>query len=424
MKIKSYTLFFLLFILKVNCYSQTFVSTNPENKNAILEEFTGLMCTWCPDGHKIANEIKASNPDDFFAINIHEGYYALWPNRPDYTTPSGNAIANLWGVSSWPIGVINRGNTLLSRGSWASAVNSTISQSSYVNVAAKSTIDIVTRELTVEVEAYFTSNGSGQNNVNIALLQNNVEGYQYNASLNPGQILPNGNYNHTHMLRNMITGISGDNIALFSISGSKSSSLDMIEIDFSEIIVNDFSYGNFSSTLDATQGVLNGLVASRTGTVIEDVSVTGFDSGGNEMVSTLTDSSGNFSFTLAEDMTLEIEKDFVNDRTVTVRDALDALKLSIGMTKSDGVNNPLDFLAADMNQDGKVSVRDSLDILKYSLKMDSSPAQWKFIPDDLDTSGFSRLDASYDGSLDVQFYDLQSEQNIVGILVGDVNGTF
>ena len=49
-------------------------------------------------------------------------------------------------------------NTLLSRGSWASAVNSTISQSSYVNVAAKSTIDIVTRELTVEVEAYFTMN--------------------------------------------------------------------------------------------------------------------------------------------------------------------------------------------------------------------------------------------------------------------------
>ena len=100
-------------------------------------------------------------------------------------------------------------------------------------------------------------------------------------------------------------------------------------------------------------------------------------------------------------MTLEIEKDFVNNSTVTVRDALDALKLSIGMTKSDGTTNPLDFLAADMNQDGKVSVRDALDILKYSLKMDSSPAQWKFIPDELDTSGFSRQDASYDGSYEV-----------------------
>ena len=127
---------------------------------------------------------------------------------------------------------------------------------------------------------------------------------------------------------------------------------------------------------------------------------------------------------IAEDMALEIEKDFVNNRTFTVRDALDALKLSIGMTKSDGITNPLDFLAADMNQDGKVSVRDALDILKYSLKMESSPAQWKFVPDDLDTSSFSRQDASYDGSYDVQFYDLQSEQNIVGILIGDVNGTF
>ena len=209
---KNYTILMFLFFLTTKTFSQTFVSTIAENKNAILEEFTGLMCTWCPDGHKVANEIKASNPNDFFMINIHTGYYALFPNYPNYTTTSGNSIANLWGVNSFPSGVINRGNTVLSITSWSSAVNSTINQSSYVNVAAKSTIDLISRELTVEVEAYFTSNGSGQNNVNIALLQNNIEGYHYNANLNPSQVLPNGNYNHMHMLRNMITGVSGDNI--------------------------------------------------------------------------------------------------------------------------------------------------------------------------------------------------------------------
>lgn len=219
-------------------------------------------------------------------------------------------------------------------------------------------------------------------------------------------------------------GVSSEDVPLFSITGSKQLSSDMVEIDFSGIIVNDLSYGDYSSIVETSPGTLSGSILSRTGTAIEEATIVGVDTSGNEIVSTLTDSSGNFSFTLAEDMTLEIEKDFVNNSTVTVRDALDALKLSIGMTKSDGTTNPLDFLAADMNQDGKVSVRDALDILKYSLKMDSSPAHWKFVPDDLDTSNLSRQDASYDGSYDVQFYDLQSEQNIVGILVGDVNGTF
>ena len=79
--------------------------------------------------------------------------------------------------------------------------------------------------------------------------------------------------------------------------------------------------------------------------------------------------------------------------------------------------------AADMNQDSKVSVRDALDILKYSLKMDSSHAQWKFIPDDLDTSGFSRQDASYDETMAISYSDLGSDQSFIGILVGDVNGT-
>jgi hypothetical protein len=209
---KKNLFFILLLFLITDTFCQTFVSTVPENKNVILEEFTGLMCTYCPDGHLIANQIKSSNQDDFFTINIHEGYYAVWPNRADYTTNIGNAITNLFPAHGHPSGVINRGSAVLGRGQWAGAVNSTIGQSSYVNVAAKSTIDLLSRELTVEVEAYYTGNGSGQNNINIVLLQNNVEGYQYNASANPSQVLSNGNYNHMHMLRHVVTGLSGDAI--------------------------------------------------------------------------------------------------------------------------------------------------------------------------------------------------------------------
>ena len=83
-----------------------------------------------------------------------------------------------------------------------------------------------------------------------------------------------------------------------------------------------------------------------------------------------------------------------------------------------------DVFSTDMNQDGKVSVRDALDILKYSLNMESSTAQWKFVPENLDTSNLSRSAVTYDNSLTVNFSEIQSEHTFLGILVGDVNGTF
>ena len=41
-----------IFLLASNLFlAQTIVSTSPENKKIILEEYTGIHCTYCPDGH-------------------------------------------------------------------------------------------------------------------------------------------------------------------------------------------------------------------------------------------------------------------------------------------------------------------------------------------------------------------------------------
>ena len=46
------TTIFAILCLKIS--AQTFVSTIAENKNVVLEEFTGISNTYCPDGHRIA----------------------------------------------------------------------------------------------------------------------------------------------------------------------------------------------------------------------------------------------------------------------------------------------------------------------------------------------------------------------------------
>lgn len=196
-------------------FAQTNVSTTPENKNVVLEEFTGISCPYCPDGHAIAEGIKNNNPGDVMLINIHTGGYAT-PQGPgtDFNTNFGAALATNASVSGYPTGSINRDGPSMSRSSWASATATQLSQPSPVNVWSEAIIDMGTNTLTVNVEIYYTGSQTvTSNKINVAVLQNNIEGPQSGgASYNPSAVLANGNYNHTHMLRHLITGQWGEDI--------------------------------------------------------------------------------------------------------------------------------------------------------------------------------------------------------------------
>ena len=202
-----------IMLLSSALFAQTFVSTEVANKNVILEEYTGINCGYCPDGHKIANQIIAANPGRAWAINIHQGSFAA----NTYTTQWGNALANQTGLTGYPSGTVNRhvfsgSATALGRGSWNSAVNQILAQVSPVNVAARATLDFNTRIMTIEVEAYYTANSSVPTNMlNVAILQNNILGPQSGASSNPAQV-EGGQYRHMHMLRDLVTGQWGETI--------------------------------------------------------------------------------------------------------------------------------------------------------------------------------------------------------------------
>lgn len=66
-------------LFTIGFFAQTFVSTTPENKNVVLEEFTGIHCGYCPNGHVVAQGISDNNPGDVVLVNIHVGSYAA-PN--------------------------------------------------------------------------------------------------------------------------------------------------------------------------------------------------------------------------------------------------------------------------------------------------------------------------------------------------------
>lgn len=201
--------------LAFGAMAQTFVSTTPANKNVVLEEYTGTNCTWCPAGHKSANQASVANPGRIIPINIHQGGFS--GNDPDYKTEWGDALANQYSISSYPNGTLSRGAASVTYSTWPTAVTPILAQASIVNVAAQAQIDAVTKVLTVTVETYYTADADVSSNMlNVALLQNNVIGPQIGMDKNPTQITSDGKYIHMHMLRQLLTGQWGDSLKVES----------------------------------------------------------------------------------------------------------------------------------------------------------------------------------------------------------------
>ena len=193
--------------------SQTIVSTRPTQRNVLIEEYTGVGCTYCPLGHKAVDFCLSSFPGRAFAINIHQGMFAT-----QFTTNWGNALANQAGVMGYPSATLSRhyfsaSSMHIDPGQSYPRALELMGQEAPVNVAATVDIDPVSRLMLVKVEAYYPGNGPGSfNMLNVALVQNNVLGAQAGASQYYPENMVNGQYCHNHILRHLITGQWGDTI--------------------------------------------------------------------------------------------------------------------------------------------------------------------------------------------------------------------
>ena len=255
----------LCLALGLGAFAQVIVGTSPTDKNVILEELTGKTCVYCPDGHKRAQQLKDANPGRVVLLNIHAGGYAA--GIPNYRTPWGNYMDDLFSVSGYPTGAINRtdfGNGVMhSRVDWVSNANTVLAESSPVNVGGMATIDLETRELTLDVEAYYTADGPGSSNkINVVIMQNNIAGPQTGGStFYPEQILPDGQYNHRHMVRHTLTPNTGDDIANISATSLYTNTYTYtIPTDINDIPVNlvDLEIAVYVSEENSTGKIVSG----------------------------------------------------------------------------------------------------------------------------------------------------------------------
>ena len=189
--------------------AQQYVSTEPTNRNVLIEEFTGRECGYCTDGHRISNEIMASHPNRVWAANIHSAGYFSPTSYPNLNTDKGNTIRGYFGASSFPSGVVSRNtSSAIDRDQWAGATTSILSQQSYVNIGGVCTINPITRTALITVELYYTSaSPTDINQLSVFMLQDSILGSQADyGNYNPTQWADQNHtiYIHMHTFRDVV----------------------------------------------------------------------------------------------------------------------------------------------------------------------------------------------------------------------------
>lgn len=177
------------------------VSTGPTNRSALIEEFTGIQCQNCPDGHRVAANLMARHPEQVYSVAIHAGYFSEpHAQQPDFRTAVGTTVHDFFQITSYPCAVVNRmdlgSGTVLGRSYWGAACREATKLASPVNLWSESIYDDATRTLSVNVEGYFTAD-MDEARLNVFLLQSEIAGPQSGGQLGE-------EYPHRHMLRSSL----------------------------------------------------------------------------------------------------------------------------------------------------------------------------------------------------------------------------
>ncbi|NOT37525.1 MAG: Omp28-related outer membrane protein, partial [Saprospiraceae bacterium] len=220
MKYSILIAFILVNICQLN--SQVLVRRFPANINPLVENFSGINCTFCvPNDEKqqmlINDNCKTS------VVNYHAGSFAkpTKPSEPDLRTPLGDLLHNYFGIQSYPVSTTNR-NGNFTNGGFVNDAKKIANKIAKVNVGIKTTYDSISRKIRIDVELFFSEDVADTSLLNVYINENNFKGYQ----LMPGGG-DNFSYIHNHIFRKSLTSNWGTLI-------SKTSKGSLVSFNFEE----------------------------------------------------------------------------------------------------------------------------------------------------------------------------------------------
>lgn len=182
----------------------------------LLEDFTGQNCVNCPDAHAIIEGLQEQYGEAVVAVSIHGGAFAISKDRTSFDAgyiglgnEEGDYYNNLFSISSWPKGVINR-RSIYDYADWPAVVRRELERPS--ELAIELTADIISSEAGDKIDIDVTllpQENIADGYLQVWVLESGIVARQ--RSLTQGLIQ---NYVHNNVLRAAVNGEDGDEISL------------------------------------------------------------------------------------------------------------------------------------------------------------------------------------------------------------------
>lgn len=185
-----------------------------ELKNVVVEEFTGVRCPNCPQGHVVINTLKTQNPQRIVAVSLHpiNSLGAPYSFSPfDFRSDNAQGLFDYLGqIGLQPAAGIDRQRysgenaILLDKSKWQTRVNQQLATTPVVNVLLDRSYDSTNRELTIITELHYTQAVGEENKLTVLLSESGMVTPQLDGSI------IDTFYAHKDIMREYITAVQGD----------------------------------------------------------------------------------------------------------------------------------------------------------------------------------------------------------------------
>ncbi|WP_170384435.1 dockerin type I domain-containing protein [Ruegeria atlantica] len=215
----------------------------------------------------------------------------------------------------------------------------------------------------------------------------------------------------------VINSETGGPLTNDEVFGSGFESPDHVTVDFKDFGVLD------PASSEGIQGHIN-LNSETANPGLSDAEIH-FTPNGGGTISVRADDEGRFDLGLPSGSfpgELEIFKTYSTASSeITALDALQVLRISVGLDPVWGPASPENLIAADITQDGTVTSLDALIILQVAVGLPSAhDAEWVFLDTDADLSGITSSDVNHETGIEVTIVDNVVTADMTSILLGNL----
>ncbi|MEZ4887733.1 MAG: Omp28-related outer membrane protein [Chitinophagales bacterium] len=233
-------------------------------KMVLIEEFSGVRCVRCPEGHQKVADLLESHPNEVAAITMHAGYLSEpYPeNRENYVLEEGVFLYELFQGIALPAAAIDRTKykeeeyvAIVNKNAWAGKVNERLQITAPMNLYTHYEYNPLNRELQIFVRAYYLENfdASSTHLLSVSLSESNIIDYQL-VPLGETSSKIQPDYQHNHVLRTMLTPPTGITLDVDKVKGM------VVERIFNAILPNHWKVEDMEIIAFVHDGTTNNVL--------------------------------------------------------------------------------------------------------------------------------------------------------------------